>query len=162
MPVERSLARCETPGFARAMLGFERAAPGVVRASALGGCKAARLPFALAGARLRSCACDIPPPVRYVGCVRDASLEVPGCAACDCPGCAACGCPCRGWCVWPCVCPGGTWARVLRPLDRSFACVLSPIGGRAAVPRPRDACVSPPPVAGGGVDVGGCVEVGGR
>src|SRR4029078_4592419 len=48
--VEPSLALGETPGFARAILGFERATPGLVRASALGGCKAARLPFASAGA----------------------------------------------------------------------------------------------------------------
>jgi hypothetical protein len=85
IPVEPSLALCETPGFARAMLEFERAAPGLVRASAFG-CNAAWLRFASAGAPFRSCACDIPPPLRYVGCVREASLEAPGCAACDCPG----------------------------------------------------------------------------
>jgi hypothetical protein len=52
------------------MLGFVRIAPGLVRGS----------PFGCPVARLRSVACDMPPPLRYAGCVRAVSVDAPAAA----------------------------------------------------------------------------------
>ena len=52
------------------MLGFVRIVPGLVRGS----------PLACAVGRLRSAACDMPPPLRYAlwpGCARAVSVDAP-------------------------------------------------------------------------------------